>query len=233
MHILKIKLNFHNIILLIYIIIKMNELTNISNDDIRKNWNIHKTNIASTSLQYKSLWDSMEIKLNIDTTDAMYIILKNFTNNEKISVKKPINNSTQIVQEPHFIIIKGLDSYHRRIIHLLCDKIGLHHDSKCRPKNKKWLFIYRPINWSCEYTEKNPYSESDEYYKQRAIEWKDKVQQRGHKSKKKYCRECDRDGLEVELFHSIYMAGLYCEECLEITSDGEGCNLNDHKFEPI
>ena len=49
--------------------------------------------------------------------------------------------------------------------------------------------------------------------------------------KKRYCSICEKNGLETDLFHSVYIRGIYCNDCLEVESDGTGGTLSDHKFE--
>ena len=51
--------------------------------------------------------------------------------------------------------------------------------------------------------------------------------------KNKYCDECGANGLEKELLVSVYIQGIYCEDCLEIVDDGNGDTLDCHKFETI
>ena len=45
--------------------------------------------------------------------------------------------------------------------------------------------------------------------------------------------DCEKNGWETELFCSVYIRGLYCNDCLETTSDEGGGKLCDHKFEPL
>jgi len=47
------------------------------------------------------------------------------------------------------------------------------------------------------------------------------------------CSNCGTNGLESQLYMSVYITNIYCEDCLEIMSDGDGYPLNCHKFEPI
>jgi hypothetical protein len=73
-----------------------------------------------------------------------------------------------------------------------------------------------------EFTKKNPYSKNVEIesYKEKRL-------------RNSYCDICERNGLEIELFYSVYIDGVYCNDCLETTSDGDGGRLDDHKFEPL
>jgi len=52
---------------------------------------------------------------------------------------------------------------------------------------------------------------------------------------RKYCNGCNVNGWDTQLFCSVYMNELYCNDCLETLSDGDemGGKLGDHKFEPI
>ena len=132
------------------------------------------------------------------------------------------------------LILKGLDYHDRKHVHLLCDKIGLHHKSVQKKKNKH-LWIYKPVVWLWEYTGKNPYSESDEKKKLREQK---QIQQRQlfkMKMQRKYCDGCMVTGWDTQLYCSVYVRELYCDDCLETLSDGGGGGgkLGDHKFEPI
>ena len=149
---------------------------------------------------------------------------------------EPYEKYYYIIQEDNnTIVLKGLDNEQRQKVHLLCDKIGLHHKSvkKNNKQRNKHLWIYKPSLWLWEYTEKNPYSKTDEYYIQ--LEQKKILQQEKHKEKmsRKYCYMCDKNGWDVQLYCSVYIRELYCDNCLETLSDGHGGRLCDHKFEPI
>jgi hypothetical protein len=212
----------------------MNTLKDISSEIIRQNWTNYKDEMYD-SPYYDMLWDSLEKKINIDKTDTYFCILKKFINNEEINYKKPLFDRIHINQiDNKTLECKGLDNEERKYIHLLCDKIGLHHQSKTHPKkkNKRILYIYKPNIWLWEYTEKNPYSKSDEYYKKIELEKQKRLQELNEQLSRTYCYMCCQNGLETDLFHSVYIRGTYCNDCLEI-SDDEGYKLSDHKFEPI
>ena len=140
---------------------KMNTLQDIASEIVRKNWLNHKDEIYN-SPYYEILWDRLQCKCKIDKNDRYFPIFKKFINNETQSFDSiqinQINNET--------LVLKGLDGKERKHIHLLCDKIGLHHESKSQPKKKynRFIYIYKPKIWTWEYTEKNPYSNSKEYY---------------------------------------------------------------------
>jgi len=210
-------------------------LQNISSEIIRQNWLNYKDEIYN-SPYYDLLWDSLESKFQIDKNDIYFIIFKKFINNEEIIYKKPLFDRIHLNQiNNETLIFKGLTGEERKHIHLLCDKIGLHHDSKSHPKikYKKVLYIFKPKIWLWEYTEKNPYSKSEAYYKKQDEITKIKREQIKEKLSRRYCCICEKNGLETELLSSVYMRGLYCNDCLETTFDEDGETLCNHKFEPM
>ena len=221
----------------------MNTLKDISCDVIRQNWLNYKNEINDSSY-YELLWKSLEDKFSIDNNDIYLNIFKNFINNKEINYKKPLfdrihicqlNNETSYFSSNETLILKGLTGNERKHIHSLCDKIGLHHENKSHPKKKytKFLYIYKPKIWLWEYTEKNPYSKSKEFYERRELEKQKNHQRIKEKLSKRNCYICNSNGWETELFCSVYIKGLYCNDCLEITSDDNGGKLCDHNFEPI
>ena len=213
-----------------------NSLQDISSETIRQNWLNYKDEIYNT-LYYELLWDSLKNKFDIDNNNMYFIIFKKFIHNEEIIYEKPLFDRIHIIQiNNETLVMKGLDGEERKNIHLLCDQIGLHHESKLHPKKKynKFLYIYKPKTWLWEYTEKNPYSKSEEYYaKIEIIEKQIKHQKMKEKLSRKYCCICETNGWDSDLFCSVYIQGLYCNDCLETMSDGDGGNLCDHKFEPL
>lgn len=195
-------------------------------EDIRKNWEEHKDKISKEQLE--NIWESYEKKMEITDENIFYNILKKFISGE-INYNKPLWDRIHIILEnENALLLKGMTGGERKEMHLLCDKIGLHHNSVEHPKakNKKFLYIYKPEGWCWEYTIKNPYSKSEEFYKNREEKRKERLES-------KYCGNCDKTGLEVDLYHSVYIRGIYCDDCLDIMSDGEGGVYSDHKFEPI
>ena len=71
--------------------------------------------------------------------------------------------------------MKGLTPKERKDIHILCDQIGLHHNSVLTKKNKKHMHIIKPKAWKWEFSEKNQYSRPNEYYEERNIKYKDRM----------------------------------------------------------
>ena len=213
----------------------MDSLKSISSDTIRENWLEYRDTVQN-SPYYDLLWENLESKFNLDKNDVYLSILKKFINNQEIDCKKPLFNQIYITQINNDTLeFKGLDNDERKQIHLLCNKIGLHHESKSHPKknHKRFLYIYKPKLWLWEYTEKNPFSKSEEYYEKVQLEKKIKQQKFNEKMSRRYCCICDRTGLETELLCSVYIRGLYCNDCIENTSDDEGGRLSGHKFEPM
>lgn len=217
----------------------MARFKDISFEEIRQKWSTYKEEIYNTPY-YELLWSNLINKFNIDETDFYLCILQKFINNEEIKYIKPLENRIWINQiDTNTLQIKGLTSDERKNIHKLCDKIGLHHVSKRHSKKKKtkFLYIYKPKEWLWEYTEKNPYSESDEVYAERELCKQNRLQKEKQEKKnmltKTYCNVCEKNGLETELYCSVYIDGIYCEDCLKTTSDGEGNYLCCHKFESI
>lgn len=198
----------------------MDTLEKISAEVIRKNWNIFKKNLTDiTSIQYQILWDGWFEKFNINKDDFYILLFKKFIENDIIE-----NTTTIIKENESTLILKSLEGSERKEIHKLCDKLGIFHQSKKHPKKKykKFLYIYKPVNWLWEFTERNPYSEPDEVYKEREKNYKKKIL---------YCYGCGTNSEEQYIFRSVYIRNLYCESCLEIISDGCGGVLRDHKFE--
>ena len=210
-------------------------LQNISCDAIRQNWNNHTDYDIINSPFYDIVWNDWENKYTEFTKNIFYPILKKFVMGNNIGRIEPYERQYYVIQEnENTLILKGLGNDDRKHVHLLCDKIGLHHKSVQNKKNKH-LWIYKPVVWLWEYTEKNPYSKSDEYYKLREQKKIQQQQKFKDKMKRKYCNGCNVTGWDTQLYCSVYVRELYCDNCLETLSDddGGGGKLGDHKFEPI
>jgi len=211
-------------------IIDFNSL-NIPYEELRKDWTKYNSLISYDSNMFNNIWKDWINKFNIDTND---IFINTFVLNfrEFITKDKFIDKTYKRIQchfnkiDDNTLVIKGLNGEGRKNIHKLCDKIGLHHQSIHVGKKNKHLYIYKPEIWLWEFTIRNPYSENDSVYLQRE-------QIRENRLSKKYCSICNTTGLNTTLFHSVYLSGYYCEDCLDIESDGEGGALSDHKFEPV
>lgn len=195
----------------------MDNLENLAIKVVRENWNIY-LDIPEFFVDFA--WNDWYKKFNIDENDFYIKLFRDFIMN------KEILKSNTICIENNILILKGLDNIERKEIHKLCDNIGLHHVSILTKKNKKHLHIIKPSIWLWEFSEKNPYSELPEVYENRE-------KRRNQKLMNKCCYNCGLNALECDLFHSVYIRGTYCLDCLETMSDGDGNTLNDHKFEPI
>jgi hypothetical protein len=201
-------------------------MEDINIKNIKTNWNNYENNISKET--YEILWNDTIKKFDINENNYYFIILRNFIDKKKFSYK----NDKIVLENENILILKGLDGEERKEIHKLCDKIGLHHRS-IKKKKKKHLYIYKPEVWLWEFSEKNPYSESDELYKQREIQSQIRKEKKLAEMKNEFCDECGANGLEKELFISVYIQGIYCDDCLEIVDDGSGEPLSCHKFETI
>jgi hypothetical protein len=209
----------------------MESLQQLSTETIRKNWCKNNYLFSIDSYFYESLWNDLYKKYEFEKNNEMeyVLIFRNFIEGKDIIS----TNNNYIKEDNKTLIIKGMDGYNRKIIHKICDKIGLHHNSVQKKKGKKHLYIYLPNNWSFEFTERNPYSKDDEYY----INLEKESEEKKEKYKKWLsnieCYGCSCNGIESQMFKSVYIRNTYCEDCLEVLSDGDGGMLNDHKFEPI
>jgi hypothetical protein len=134
------------------------KLKDVSFVYIRENWLDYKDIIINTPY-YELLWNCLERKNKIDKNDVFFYILKKFINNQEIINNDALSNGF-IVEEinEQTLIFKSLSNNERKHIHLLCDKIGLHHESKTEYDNCRFLYIYKPKIWLWEFTEKNPYA---------------------------------------------------------------------------
>jgi hypothetical protein len=210
-------------------------LQSLTSETIRQNWDIYKNIVINTPF-YENIWDEFEIKQELNEKVPFYLLLKYFINNTMNEYENKNNINYEIPNE-NIMVINKLDGDKRKFLHLLCDKIGLHHDSKTikikKGKHCKQFYIYKPEVWLWEYTEKNPYSKDIEYYNKKELERQQQKLIKEENLRRKYCCICEKNGLETDLFCSVYIRGLFCDECLETMSDGDGNPLNCHKFEPI
>ena len=139
----------------------MQSLQELSSATIRENWDVYKDHLPVNNYFYDIIWNDFYKKFDMDEMKYV-IIFRDFIEGRDIK-----NNDMPyhfIKENDKTMIIKGMNGEERKMIHKLCDKIGLHHNSVNKNKRKKDLYIYLPEKWSFEYTEKNPYSRDDEYY---------------------------------------------------------------------
>jgi len=211
----------------------MEPLENMSCKTIRQHWDTYVNSDIANSHFYDIIWKDWETTYAKFIQNIFYPILKKFIMGESIL---QINNYQSyyhvIPQNENILILKGLDGGLRKEVHLLCDKMGLHHNSVDKNK-KRHLWVYKPKVWLWEFTEKNPYSKSDEYYADREQIHVYKQQKSMERLKRKYCDGCNATGWDTQLYCSVYIRDLYCDDCLETMTDDYGDPLNCHKFEPI
>lgn len=198
-------------------------LLNISQEAIRQNWNLYKDEIQMDNPFYEMIWKNWSLKFNIDMNDFMVILLKLFIENQEIKETANI-----IKKDDKTLIIKGLNGEERLNYHKLCDIFGLHHESIRNPKkkNSKWFYVYKPKEWLWEYTARNPYSKSDEYYGNQEKERVKQQKKYEYKKRSLYCNLCDCNGYDNQLYYTPYFSGLYCEDCVDNEYEGT-------KFDPI
>ena len=212
----------------------MQSLQELSSATIRENWDVYKDHLPVNNYFYDIIWNDFYKKFDMDEMKYV-IIFRDFIEGNDIK-----NNDMPyhfIKENDKTMIIKGMNGEERKMIHKLCDKIGLHHNSVNKNKRRKDLYIYLPEKWSFEYTEKNPYSRDDEYYINLEI-FREKQREENKEIERKWlkdqeCSNCGVNGLDNQLYLNVFITDIYCEDCLEIVSDGYGYPLNSHKFEPI
>jgi len=200
------------------------EYSVIDENQIKKNWPIFKEGVSSTSY-YDKMWSDLKSKATDQSN--FFDIFRNFIEGVEIA--------NEIVQvNDNNLVIKEENSDRRKKLHDLCNLIGLHHNSKNesiktssgKMKQVRYLYVYKPVEWLWEYTIPNPYQKSHKK--------KHKKETRNdERLRRKYCCICHKNGNETELFANVFCRGLYCQECIEEESDGEGNKMSAHKFEPI
>lgn len=217
--------------------INNNTLQRISGDAIRLNWHLQADadkGVMPPSPYYDMIWNDWEQKHAEFIKNVFYPILKRFARGEEIGRIESYEKTYCIIQEDDkTLLLKDLNKNTRKQLHTLCDKLGLHHKANPQKNKIKDFWIYKPPIWLWEYTEKNPYSSNEESNAKQ--KHKKMIQRKKHEEymSRKHCNECDANGGDTQLFCSVYIRGLYCEDCLETLSDGNGGTLSCHKFEPI
>ena len=124
-------------------------LKNLSCAAIRQNWNDHiKTGIIDSPF-YDIIWSDWENKFTKCKRNTFYRVLKKFVMGENVGRIVPSSGQYIVLQEDESrLVIKGLDNDDRKQVHLLCDRIGLHHQSVLgNNKRRKHLWIYKPEVW--------------------------------------------------------------------------------------
>jgi hypothetical protein len=116
-------------------------LQNISCDEIRQNWNIHKDICITNTPFYDIIWNDWENKYNDSITNIFYPILKKYISGHNIDIINPFEKEYNIIQEDNSLILIGLTNKMRKDVHILCDNIGLHHES-IQKKDQRHIYIY-------------------------------------------------------------------------------------------
>ena len=128
-------------------------LQSIALEELRKNWTPESYDSINKEI-YELLWDDLCKKFNIDIECIYFKLFKSFIEKKYI----PKNIAMYNIENENTMRLFGLNIDERKRLHKLCDNIGIHHQSKKNKKNKKQLYVYLPILWKFEFTEKNPYS---------------------------------------------------------------------------
>ena len=127
----------------------------------------------------------------------------------------------------------GIDENNNKIrykIHDFCSKLGLDHDSQNKG-DTRILCIDKPNNWSWEFSKSELQKKRD---KQKSKTKKPKTERSYNRRRPvRECENCDASSNDTELLVHYNGAGPYCEECLDILTDGEGNELSAYKFEPL
>ena len=187
----------------------INTLESIVLKDLRKNFTFDDSPQPEI---YEAMWEDLIKTSNIDKECKYFKLFKKFIEKEDIKNVKglyKIDNS--------ILRVLNLDGSDRKNLHSLCDKMGLHHESVKSGKNRKDFLVTIPKCWKFEYSPPNPYEGSSNYQRKKNIS----------------CDRCGETGDKCELYKSVCMREIVCENCLENDSDGEGGSLKDHQFDPL
>ena len=202
-------------------------------EKIRKQWDCYSIFFGNDDhfISYEMIWDNWCNKFSVNKNDDKIKLLYNFISGNTIQNTNRIETKT--TNNTRTLIIKNLSNRQRYLYHLLCDNIGLYHESKpCR--HQRYLHISKPDIWLWEFTTPNPLSKPREFYEEhrkRRIAERDNYEMK--LLKETFCNGCHQNGYDIELFCSVYVPGIYCMNCLDCTYDGNGDLLSCHKFEPI
>lgn len=194
----------------------------LSFEEMRRTWNEHSAHTPQNV--YENIWNDWCQKFDVSASDPNTLLLKKFIENKIQPSRKCV-----LSENGNHLTLYGLKGPRRYELHVLCDKLGLHHKST-GDGGSRLLHLYKPEPWLWEFSAKNPYSEAPEAYQKR---YQQKQTRHRQRLARKECCECGANGLEAELFQSPYLDGYYCEDCLDTVSDGNGGVLGAHKFEPI
>jgi len=176
-----------------------------------------------------------------DVMSELYIVvLRRFIDNTLVDQHiKLKGRGLLVVVRPHTLILKSVDAEQRKEIHQLCDKLGLHHQSKVikikKGKIKKHLHIYKPRDWAWEYSAPNPYSEAPEVYAEREATREAAHERWKARALHIYCYGCSTTAYDVggQLYRARYDNELYCQTCMDTEQTEDGSSLIDYDYDPI
>jgi hypothetical protein len=113
----------------------------ITSEEMRKNWNQYFSFFDDKGTSYEAIWISWCEKFSIDKNDHKVKLLYNFISNNTIPKTKKVE--IEIIENIRTLIIKGLSGDQRYRYHVLCDNIGLYHESVTE-KFQRHLHITKP-----------------------------------------------------------------------------------------
>jgi hypothetical protein len=241
----------------------IDSLLNISQEYIRKNWLVYKENVINTPY-YEIMWDLFEKEQKIKKDDIYLDILKKFITGTNIDEEqKEFNNNYNDICinkiDEETLMIENIDRYDRKELHILCDKIKVHHESenidkcncegkcKCRSKcncenkgkskckckgTKRVLYIYKLDNWCWEFT-KNPYIITHVVKTpKKSVKNKKQSEKQRYISEmeKTFCDRCNINGNNELLMFSMWSNEIICEKCMKI-ADEKGEEIGAYKVE--
>ena len=203
-------------------------------EKIRKQWDRYSIFFNNDDfISYDMIWNAWCDKFSVNRNDDKIKLLYNFISGNIVRNTK--NIQIKIINDRRTLILENLSNHQRYLYHLLCDNLGLYHESKTYGRRKKrYLHITKPDIWLWEFTTPNPSSKPRAFYdEQRKRMIEEKRNYKTERLRNTFCDECHQNGYDVELFCSVYVRGIYCLDCLDCVSDGNGDLLSCHKFEPI
>ena len=200
----------------IFMLKQMEVQTLLSNSSeyIRKNWKPEYFK-SFQEAELDVIWQSWGAKFNINLQNEHVIKLRHFV------------ETHHTIKE---LVFEGLDNTQRRLLHEICNSMGLEHVSKNDGKNQRNLHVWLPRKegqWQWEFTSGLLTAKVDKK--------KQRQEKRYKRLLRSTCEYCGRNGLESDLVCSVYLpwAGMFCTDCAVIESDGNGGHLDDHKLEGI
>ena len=202
--------------LFIFIIMKISQVK--SPGDVRKNYQQFKEQLKENPQYEDFLWNTFCRKFDINTTDKYFILLKKFINNEKILIN--CKDDFFIQKGENTIVLYDISKQNNFHINSLCDHLGLHYELK--PCQTKYVtYVYKPQNWSWEFTEKNPYVNTcipnpvKQPVPKKTKKNKNTIQKKNIIMQKCFiCNKIDED-LNMKK-SSVYSQKIFCKNCYDV-----------------